>query len=212
MVKRMLMMLSLSVAISANIVAANNDGKVVYLISSSPAANAGSEKMFVDFHPVRYVTGKEDHRHPVSVAALPAAFIQTPATGLASTGVLPSVRIVQFAPAPQMDLRKAEDSAKSVRLEYPACSTVKSYSVDNGWAGHPLKKDDFKKSDNINLHILAAGCSVGHGTDLHDNPISYMTLVVNGQVYDMHAESGNWFKAQIPMRVWTSVTRMELKQ
>jgi hypothetical protein len=210
MVKRMLMLLSVSMAISANVITAEPNGIVVYPGSSSPAANSAREKL--DFPPVRFVTGNPDYRHPFSVAALPAAFVQTRATGVASTGVLPSIRIAHLAPAPQMELRKAGDSTKSVRLEYPACATVKSYSVDNGWSGDPLKKDDFKKSDNINLYLLAAGCSVGRGTDLHDNPISYMTLVVNGQVYDMHAESGNWFKAQIPMRVWTSATRMELKQ
>jgi hypothetical protein len=193
--------------------AAGPQDKVLGEVSSSPVASAATGMDgFIDFHRVRNVASNEELRHPITVATVPDAFIQSPAMDRSSTGVLPSVLLVRVSPPAQMDLRKAADSSKSVTLSYPGCSMVKSYSLDNGLPGRPLKKDDLKRSDNINLSLLAAGCSVGHGTDLHDHPISYMTLVVNGQVYDMHAESGNWFKVQIPMSVWASATHMELKQ
>jgi hypothetical protein len=180
MLKKLLVTMSLGLAISVNVLAQGRNDKAAYSGSSLPAA--------------------------------PAAFIQAPAMDRASVGVLPLILTVPSAPAPQMDLRKARDSTKSVSLQYPACSMVHSYSVDNGWPGQSLKKDDWKKSDKINLHILASGCSVGHGTDLQSHPITYLTLVVNGQIYDMRAEAGNWFKGQIPMHVWASATHMELKQ
>jgi len=180
MLKKLLVTMSLGLAISVNVLAQGRSDKAAYNGSSLPAA--------------------------------PAAFIQAPAMDRTSVGVLPLILTVPSAPAPQMDLRKAQDSTKSVSLRYPACSMVQSYSVDNGWPGHSLKKDDWKKSDKINLHLLASGCSVGHGTDLQSHPITYLTLVVNGQIYDMRAEAGNWFKAQIPMHVWASATHMELKQ
>ena len=180
MLKKVLVTMSLGLAISVNVLAQGRVEKVDYSGGLLPVA--------------------------------PVAFMRVPATDRASVGVLPVIRTVSSAPAPQMDLRKAQDSTKSVSLQYPACSTVESYSVDIGWPGQALKKDDWKKSDKINLHIRASGCSVGHGTDLQSHPITYLTLVVNGQIYDMRPEAGNWFKAQIPMHVWASATHMELEQ
>jgi hypothetical protein len=178
MLKKLLVMMSLGLAISVNVSAQDRSDLTAYNLSSPPP--------------------------------MPERFVEAPATDRALIGVLPSILIVPGAA--QMELRKAEDSTKSVSLRYPGCSMVQSYSVDNGWSGQSLKKDDWKKSDKINLRILASGCSVGHGTDLQSHPITYLTLVVNGHIYDMQAEAGNWFKAQIPMHVWASATHMELKQ
>jgi hypothetical protein len=147
-----------------------------------------------------------------SVPTAPAVFIEAPEANRASVGVLPVILIAPGTPAAQIDLRKAQDSSKSVSLQYPSCTMVQSYSVDNGGSGQSLKKDDWKKSTTINLHIMASGCSVAHGTDLRTHPITYLTLIVHGEIYDMQAEGGNWFKAQIPMHVWASATHMELKQ
>jgi hypothetical protein len=213
MLKKVLATMSLGLAISVNVWAQGGSNQAVYNGSSLPAATAGVDaNITVDLHQFPDARVREDSSHAITIAAAPADFIQARAMDRASVGVLPEIPMVPGEPAPQMDLRKAQDSTKSVSLQYPACSMVKSYSIDNGWPGHALTKDDWKTADNINLHILATGCTIGHGTDLQQHPITYLTLVVKGQIYDMQAEAGNWFKAQIPMHVWASATHMELKQ
>jgi hypothetical protein len=160
-----------------------------------------------------FLAGKKEFLQSVTLTPGQTTYVHALLEDMEGIGVQPTAPTKQIVSPPQMSLSKAEGSSESVTLEYPACSTVTGYSVTHGWRGHPLKKSDLNKSDNMSLYLQVLGCSVGHGTDLYYNPISYMTLLVNGQIsINMQGESGNWFKAEIPMGLWVSATHIELER